>query len=85
MAPTPNEPNPPLSLTAAAMAGDETPAIGAWMIGTRMSSRSSKGEEGKPGMARLLRQKGCAGDACDSTRLDARAESAARGNHPFAK
>src|SRR6202171_4980252 len=31
--PTPIEPNPPALETAAAMAGGETPAIGAWVIG----------------------------------------------------
>ncbi len=32
-APRPSEPNPPTSVTAAASAGVETPAMGAWMIG----------------------------------------------------
>src|SRR5579859_3088796 len=41
VAPTPTEPSPPALATAAAMAGDEVPAIGAWMIGTSIFSKSS--------------------------------------------
>src|SRR5271165_4494331 len=40
VAPTPIEPRPPAFETAAAMAGVETPAMGAWMIGKSTPRRS---------------------------------------------
>jgi hypothetical protein len=40
-APTPIEPNAPAFPTAAAMAGDDTPAIGACTIGSSISSNAS--------------------------------------------
>ena len=42
VAPTPIEPSPPALLTAAAMAGDDTPAMGAWMIGNLMPTSSKR-------------------------------------------
>jgi hypothetical protein len=41
VAPTPIEPNAPPFPTAAAMAGDDTPAMGACMIGSSTSSNAS--------------------------------------------
>jgi hypothetical protein len=48
LAPTPIEPNAPALPTAAAMAGDDTPAIGACTIGGSISSNASSvcGEAG---------------------------------------
>jgi hypothetical protein len=51
MAPTPSEPRPPVLATAAAISGDDTPAIGAWMMGTSIPSRSSSREDESVGMA----------------------------------
>jgi hypothetical protein len=53
VAPTPIEPKAPAFATAAAMAGDDTPAMGAWMIGSSTPSKSSS-VCGETGMVALL-------------------------------
>src|SRR5256885_16768656 len=40
LAPMPSEPRPPASVTAAASAGVDVPAMGAWMMGWRMPRRA---------------------------------------------
>ena len=45
IAPTEIDPSPPDAATAAAIAGEDTPAIGAWTIGTRIPSMASSGED----------------------------------------
>ena len=52
--PTPIEPNAPAFPTAVAMAGDDTPAIGAWMIGKFDPSRSSSVFGDEDGMMAFL-------------------------------
>ncbi|GEO39905.1 hypothetical protein SAE02_40530 [Skermanella aerolata] len=58
MAPTPIEPSAPAFATAAAMAGDDTPAIGAWTIGSSMpsnvSSACGEAEDGMPALPWVL-------------------------------
>ena len=41
-----NEPSPPASLTATAIAAPVAPAIGAWMIGSSIPNRSSNRRSG---------------------------------------
>jgi hypothetical protein len=42
VAPTPIDPSAPAFATAAASAGEDTPAIGAWTIGSSIANVSSK-------------------------------------------
>ena len=51
IAATPSEPNPPALETAAASAGVLTPAMGAWMIGAVMPSRSRHARARSPTFA----------------------------------